>query len=204
MFFVAVVIIVGGGIAAWFGGMRNQFFPKDFGAVEPGRLYRSGQISRRVLPGTLSRYHISLVVDLSSPSEPNPDAIAEKRIDADAGARHLYLPLGGDGLGNPQRYVDAIAAIANCNRHGGAALVHCQAGSERTGGVIAVYRILIEGRSKAEAYAEMERYGFSPSRNPKLIPFLEAHLDQWRAELSAAGILPPAETGPNVAATPVQ
>jgi protein-tyrosine phosphatase len=197
-------IAVAGGIAAWFGGVRNQFLPKDFGVVEPGRLYRSGQISRRVLPGTLDRYHIALVVDLSSPNEPNPDAVAEKSIDADAGAQHLYFPLAGNGLGNPQRYIDAIIAITRCNRLGGAALVHCQAGSERTGGVIAVYRILVEGRPKAEAYAEMEKYGFSPSRNPDLLPFLEQHLDEWRQALGASGVLPRNDPGSNVAATPIQ
>jgi protein-tyrosine phosphatase len=192
---IAVAIaIIGGGIAAWFGGVRNQFLPKDFGVVEPGRIYRSGQISRRVLPQTLERYHIAVVVDLSSPNEPNGDAVAERQIDPAAGATHLYFPLAGNGLGKPQRYVDAITAITRCNRQGGAALVHCQAGSERTGGVIAVYRILVEGRPEAEAFAEMEKYGFSPRRNPNLIPFLEKHMDEWRRELVSE----------KVAETPVQ
>ncbi|HEX4124849.1 MAG TPA: tyrosine-protein phosphatase [Tepidisphaeraceae bacterium] len=189
---IAALAIVAGGIAAWFGGVRNQFLPKDFGVVEPGRIYRSGQISSRMLRKTIEQYHIAVVVDLSSPNEENPDALAEKRIDAEAGAQHLYFPLGGDGLGNPQRYVDAIDAILRANRAGHAALVHCQAGSERTGGVIAVYRILIEGKPESQAFAEMEKYGFSPARNRKLIPFLKEHLEQWRQELSAID-KPPAE-----------
>ena len=39
-------------------------------------------------------------------------------------------------------------------------LVHCQHGADRTGTVIAVYRIAVQGWSKAEAIREMTQGGF--------------------------------------------
>ena len=40
------------------------------------------------------------------------------------------------------------------------ALVHCQHGADRTGTMIAVYRIAVQGWSKAEAIREMTQGGF--------------------------------------------
>ena len=39
-------------------------------------------------------------------------------------------------------------------------LVHCQHGADRTGTMIAVYRIAVQGWSKAEAIREMTEGGF--------------------------------------------
>jgi protein-tyrosine phosphatase len=174
----------------WNTGLQNQFFPMNFGVVEPGKIYRSGQISPQVLRRTLADKRIGLIVNLSSPYEDNADARAEPIIASEMGVPRISLPLNGQGVGDPSMYPKAIAAIVNANREGKAVLVHCQSGAQRTGGVIATYRMLVEGKSEEEAFAEAKRYGHRPHGNPKLIPFVENHLPEWKAELEKQHVVP--------------
>ena len=43
--------------------------------------------------------------------------------------------------------------------------VHCQHGADRTGCMIGIYRVQVEGWSFAQAWEEMRRYGFKPYLN---------------------------------------
>lgn len=167
---------------AWYAGLRNRFLPVNFGVVEPGKIYRSGQISRQVVRQTLEDNHIGVIVNLSG--EDTPDARAEQAAARELGVQQVRLSLGGDGLGDPAVYPRALADILKANRDGKAVLVHCQSGAQRTGGVIATYRILVEGKSPDEAFAEMKEYGHDPKHNPLLIPFIQQHLPEWKAQLA--------------------
>lgn len=172
------------GVIAWYAGVRDQFFPINFGIVEPGRLYRSGQISRRVIRRTLADNHIGVIIDLSSKWEATPDAKTERAVADDLGIRRINLTLLGNGTGDPAIYPRVIEDIVQANREGKAVLVHCQSGAQRTGGIVAAYRILIEGESPDRAFAEMQRYGHNPHSNPKLIPFIREHLPEWKDQLA--------------------
>lgn len=180
---VLCVCIVCGTIVWWYAGLRNRFEPVNFGIVEPGRLYRSGQISQHVIRKTLEKNHVGLILSLSG--DESADLEAEKSAAADLGVDRVYLGgLAGDGLGDPNVYPKALEQIIKANRNGKAVLVHCQSGAQRTGGVVAAYRILVEGQPEAQAFEEMRRYGHDPKHNPGLIPFLQQHLADWKRQLS--------------------
>ena len=164
----------------WYAGLRNRFQPVNFGVVEPGKIYRSGQISQHIVKQTLRDNHIGLIINLSA--EDTPDAHAEESAAKALGVEEVRRGLGGDGLGDPNVYPKALADIVRANREGKAVLVHCQSGAQRTGGIIATYRILVEGESPDEAFAEMRRYGHDPKHNPLLIPFIREHLAEWKAQ----------------------
>jgi protein tyrosine/serine phosphatase len=168
-------------LVTWNNGLRQFLFPKKWGVVEPGRIYRSGQISPRLIERTLERNHIGLIIDLSS--DDNEDARAEREVTTRLKIPRLDLFLHGNGVGDPNVYVKALSAIIEADRHHTPVLVHCQAGTERTGGVIATYRILVEGESQEKAFTEARSYGHSDGENPHLVPFVREHLDEWRAEL---------------------
>lgn len=174
---------------AWYSGLRYRFVPLNFGVVDAGKVYRSGQISSHVIRKTLVDNHIGLIVDLSSRWEDTPDARAERSVATELGVQRLNLTLRGNGLGDPSVYPRVIAAIIEANRSGKAALIHCQSGAQRTGGVVAAYRILVDGASPQAAYSEMRCYGHDPQDNPHLIPFIETHLPQWRARLMAEHVI---------------
>jgi protein tyrosine/serine phosphatase len=66
-------------------------------------------------------------------------------------------------------------------------LVHCRHGSDRTGTMVAVYRIVVEGWTKAEATDEMINggYGFHPLWQ-NLVRYIEAlDIDAIRAQVAA-------------------
>ncbi len=68
-------------------------------------------------------------------------------------------------------------------------LVHCQHGSDRTGTMVAIYRIVIEGWTKAEATNEMINGGFN--FHPvwqNLLRYIEAlDVEAVRAQVAAKG-----------------
>jgi protein-tyrosine phosphatase len=103
------------------------------------------------------------------------------------GVKRINFLLGGNGTGDPNVYPAAIRAIVEANHNNTPVLVHCQSGAQRTGGVIAAYRILVEGKSNADAFAEAQLYGRS---NPKLIPFVEEHLPEWKQSLAREHVIP--------------
>lgn len=68
-------------------------------------------------------------------------------------------------------------------------LVHCRHGSDRTGTMVAVYRIVVEGWTKAEARDEMIHggYGFHPLWQ-NLLRYIETlDVDAIRAQVAAQG-----------------
>jgi protein tyrosine/serine phosphatase len=179
---IAVAAVAVGLLIAWNNGLKTVFKPKKWGVVEAGKLYRSGQISERLIRPTLTKNHIGLVIDMSV--EDTPDARAEREAVKELNIQRVTLPLRGNGVGDPERYVTALSMIIEAERKHCPVLVHCQAGTERTGGVIAVYRILVDGMSEEKAFAEARSYGHSDRENPHLVPFIEEHLKEWKTELT--------------------
>ena len=66
--------------------------------------------------------------------------------------------------------------------------MHCAAGSYRTGGVIASYRMLIEGKAPDEAWAEMEQYSWN-SDIPILPEYLNSHMGELTEKLLQLGVI---------------
>ena len=64
-------------------------------------------------------------------------------------------------------------------------LVHCRHGADRTGAMVAVYRIVIEGWTKDDALQEMTRggYGFHPVWNNIVRYVSDLDADAIRARL---------------------
>src|ERR1035437_8077166 len=98
---VAIVLLVIGGLVAWNNGVRDRLFPKNFGVVEPGQLYRSGQISRWQIERTLKNNGIKVIVALSAHASARlqPDIDAELATASALGIDREVFPLGGDGTG---------------------------------------------------------------------------------------------------------
>ena len=174
---------------AWNNGLRDQFIPRNFGVVEPGRLYRSGQISARLIEPTLKRYGIESIVALADAGMKPADQAAEERAATGLGVERNVFPLSGDGTGRLEEYADAIAAIDRAVHQGKPVLVHCVAGAQRSGGVIAAYQVLVEKRSPQEAFAEMRRFGHDPHDNPHLLEYLNDHMGELGRRLVELGVI---------------
>jgi protein tyrosine/serine phosphatase len=101
----------------------------------------------------------------------------------------VFLPLNGKGIGKVEHFTKAVTKVAESARDGEPVLVHCHAGTQRTGGVVAAYRLLIEKRTPQFVMEELQRYGWNPRRDQILIDFVNAHLKEAATELVAAGCL---------------
>lgn len=169
--------------------IHQRFVPKQFGVVEPGRIYRSGQISPSIIRETLARYDIRTVVSLQDYDANDDKHRAEREATEALGIRELHFPLRGDGSGELRSYASALAEMARADREGEAVLVHCAAGTERTGAAVAFYRLLVQSRPASEAYQELRRGGWEPGDNPQLLVYMNEHMDELARQLAEAGVI---------------
>lgn len=183
------LLLAGGAVAAWYGGARNFVFPKRWDKIAEPALYRSGQISGRLIESTLRRHGIRTVVDLTDRRTRTEDRETERLAIRDLGLERIRAPLEGDGRGDPESYVLALRAMTAAVRTGRPTLVHCQSGVQRVGGVVAAFRLLIERRPPAEVRAELDAKGWDPKDDRVLEEFLDANLGTIAARLVEEGIL---------------
>jgi protein tyrosine/serine phosphatase len=157
-----------------------NLFPKRFGVVDQGRLYRSGNLTPAATAKVVRAHNIRTIVDLGAYAPGSPEeARAQATADALGVTRHRF-PLFGDGTGDPNAYVHALR-IATDPAHQ-PVLIHCAAGSERTGCAVALYRVLEHGITPDAAYDETRAFDHDPRRNPRLKPMF----DTWREPIFSA------------------
>jgi protein-tyrosine phosphatase len=189
VFVAGLVIAIGLAIWVWFGVIRYNVIPKRFGVVEQGRIYRSGQISAPLIKKTLIKYNIRVIIDLSSADPNDHDKQAEKQAAAELNIKVLRFSMSGNGTADVNDYASAVAAIANAEKQNLPVLVHCAAGAQRTGGVIATYRLLVQKKDPAFVISEMKRYGWNSKDNPALVPYLNSNMAELAMLLKQAGVI---------------
>lgn len=175
--------------ACWKLWLEPRLVAKRWGVVVPGVLYRSGQLSRFVVEGRLEQHGIRRIVDLTG-VDGSADQLAEERAAARLNIAHLRFPLIGDGTGDVTVFATAVATVAEGARDGIPTLVHCHAGAQRTGAVVAAYRLLVEGRSPHSVLDELRAYGWNPRKDQVLREYLNAHLADVAELLAERRLIP--------------
>lgn len=135
---------------------RAQF--RNFGVVESGAIYRSAQLNLAGLRRLKHDFGIRTIVTLR---EDKPDDDAEEKFCRENGVEFIRLdrmnfdPAAKDP--GPMNNVNAFRKIAkDAKKH--PVLVHCFAGKDRTGFLIASFRI-DQGWPIDHVFAEMEAFG---------------------------------------------
>ncbi len=185
----AAVIFIGFSFWAYFGFIEEHIIPKNFGAVIPGHIYRSGQLSAPLIKNVLTKYNIRIIVNLSSWDPNNHDKHAEEKAAKELNVKVLRFRMGGNGIGDVNDYADAVIAIHNAHKDELPVLVHCAAGAYRTGGVVAVYQSLVRKIDPYIVQDEMEKYGCQIDYRPALRFFLNSNMDDFAVRLYQAGII---------------
>jgi len=178
---VAFVLLAVGGAATVVIVLRD-YPTHHFGVVRTGVLYRSGQPNsvalRRIRKEAGS---LKTVINLRG-EQPDAKWYAEEQRYCEAHQIKLINVTMGDANhmhSNIRAVLEVLADAANQP-----VLVHCEAGSVRTGFVAAAYRIAMEGWSLSQALDEAHEFRFEPevNLNPKYVRVLqelEAGAD-WR------------------------
>jgi hypothetical protein len=78
----------------------------------------------------------------------------------DGSIKLVHVPLRAWGL-NDARVLDALRVMSDpANRP---LMIHCQHGADRTGALVALYRVVVQGWTKEKAVEEMNRGGYHHS-----------------------------------------
>lgn len=183
----SILATVGIAIALYEEVIEEHLIPTRWGTVEEGLIYRSGQLSPTIVEYMLRSHEIDVVISLSGEKMGDAHHEAEAAAAAELGIRRENWKMPGDGVAPVSQYVGAIKTLVEASRQGKQVLVHCYAGTYRTGGVVACYRILVDGWTPQAAYEEMLSYDVE--RGDNLPPFLAENIDDIGRGLIAAGVI---------------
>ena len=137
---------------------HNYWAWDNFGTVEPGQIYRCGQLRPGQLEKLIERYKIKTIIKTNIPDLSLADMEREKEICRRHNVRVATLIMPGDGRGEFAQYDQALALL--CDQRNLPTLVTCGRGTYRTGAVVAVYRALAQHWTVDRALAEMAEYRF--------------------------------------------
>lgn len=131
----------------------------NFHEVHPF-LYRSGEPTEAGLATARDKYNIKTLIDLrGSPKYTEAEKAWAKKL----GMNYVNLPMSSEPPTKAQ-VTTMMKAIreARDKKTPGAVLVHCAHGSDRTGCMIGIWRVMEDNYTYDQAYAEMRRYWFTP------------------------------------------
>jgi len=155
---------------------RYYFIPRRFAVVEPGRLYRAGFCEPGPLTRIIRENQIKTILVLLNDEPDSPDQQNEAAVARREGIRMIRIGMPGHGCANFDLLDRAADIVANENTH--PLLVHCYAGTCRTGAVYAAWRMKYCGWTYDQAMEESRKYALSPRGNAELF----AHLKRYYAE----------------------
>jgi tyrosine-protein phosphatase SIW14 len=166
LFTVRLLIVCGLIVGPVVFASHQQKQMRNFRVVREGVLYRSGQMSPEGLRRAIHDYGIRTVVsfrDAKVPGGSPPDAFEEEYC-TKLGMKYVRIgPLAWEGdNGKPapvQKGVDTFLSVMRDPKNH-PVLVHCFAGTHRTGGYCAVFRIEFDGWSNDEALKELKANGY--------------------------------------------
>lgn len=172
----------------------TQYLTQDkvwdrFDTVKPGVLYRSGQLTTEQLKDAIDRYGIRTVVNFQVRDR---TLVEEENLVTGLGLKFVNLPMPGDGFGEERQFREFLTLMDDPASR--PVLIHCAAGTCRTGAAVALYRFERDGWSIDDVTAEMERQAYDIGWLPGYVFNMLKTRPQttFRDESAAA----PAQAGP--------
>jgi len=148
----AVLVLTAGGALWW----RAAQWPRRFATVVEGRLYRSGEVTPAQLNRIARNYGVKRVLSLLDAHA--PVTTAEHAAATRLGIEWHNIPLPGDGASTPAERHRILELLADPNAP--PMLVHCAAGTNRTGLAVGLYRLHCQHWPLEQVLAELRQFGF--------------------------------------------
>ena len=151
---------------------RNVYaFNKRLREVDPGRVYRAGEMTADGIADAVARFKIRTIVNLQE-DVPDPDVcrsfwdwgtLKESELCRQLGVRYVLIkpdliPRRLTPAERPAAVDDFLDLMDRDDAY--PVLIHCKAGLHRTGVMAAVYRMEYQDWTPNEAYAELKAHGF--------------------------------------------
>ena len=193
---ITLIVLIVVGYFVFMNNWYDLFWPKQWGAVEVGHVYRCNKIYPHLTRKVLKSKGVRVVVNMEGLDPDDKFQRAEIDVCEDLGIELKRFPMKGNGIpGDPDlsaaldRYASALAAVVRARRDGKVVLIQCGAGRHRTGGITACYQMLIQGKSGPEAYAQLREYGWKPRKHQILPDWLNANMPEIVRRLVEMGVL---------------
>ncbi|MFH1264127.1 MAG: hypothetical protein ABIK89_00255 [Planctomycetota bacterium] len=174
---VCIAVLACAGIGRALYANRWSVWPKRFAVVEPGWLYRGGQVDAGLIEGLVDEYNIEGILALTWLRPDSPDEAAELDLARRRDLELEIIPMPGDGIADFEKLDRAADWIDE--HHGRPVFVHCATGVNLTDAAIVAYRVKHCGWPLQEALAEAKRYGLLDRRGKlteHLIRYYKQHL----------------------------
>jgi hypothetical protein len=177
---VAGIALAGAGFWVWDDLIKPHVVIKRFGVVAEGKVYRSGALTPATLAKAVREHGIRTEVDLGTFRDDPAGELRMAKAATALGITRYSFHLYGDGSGDPNEYLQALRLINDPKNQ--PVLVHCGAGTHRTGCAVVLYRTIIEGKNFDDALREAENFDYVPGKHL----MVKKMLDQWREPIAGA------------------
>jgi len=168
-----LIVAVAGMIFVWpFFYYRSVYaHSKRLRVVDPGRVYRSGQMTVAGFTDAVQRLGLKTIINVQD-DYPDPDirqtylnsrTIKESALCRQLGVRYVFIPPDlvlrrQEDQHRPAAADQLLELLRDESVY--PVLLHCKAGLHRTGVLSAVYRMEYQGWTNGEAYRELKALGF--------------------------------------------
>lgn len=143
---------------AYLGYLRDPFVDiPNFYQVDE-RLYRGGQPKPEGFQN-LKSLGIKTVISLRGEDEKTYN---EKETLKALGISFFNLPMSVYTRPKDEQVISFLETVLNKNNQ--PVFVHCESGRDRTGAIVAMYRVVVSGLTIKQAYKEAKNMGFWPYR----------------------------------------
>ena len=140
-------------------------------------LYRGAQPSLNNL-GELVKLGVKTIIDLRAES---PHTAAEEQVRAESlGIRFVRVPMGGFSTPTDAELAEFFQILRDSPEQ--TVFIHCEFGRDRTGVMIAAYRIAFQKWSAEHALAEMNSFGFNHLWHPSMSSYVRALPTRMRSD----------------------
>ena len=165
-YFAVVLVLIQLGFSAASVASIDRFWEWD-----PGRVYRGSLPSEEVDYLRLKEMGIKTIVNLMNADEQNGIDF-DRKMAKKYGFQFVAAPLPSTWMSKPpflrsffskpsdEQILLALRAVANPQLQ--PVFVHCKYGKDRTGVIGGIYRVMVQGWTKDDAYSEARSIGFTP------------------------------------------
>jgi tyrosine-protein phosphatase SIW14 len=181
---LAVVSLIAGTQVSWCQTEKEPRGLPNFGRVTDN-LYRGGQPTSDGFK-SLHAMGVGIVVDFRE--KPSEEATEKREVES-LGMKSVDIPWSANHEPSSAQIVEFLDLVrANPDSK---IFIHCRRGADRTGVMIAAYRIAVEHQSVAEAVSEMHRFHYDWLFRPQLRRYIESLPELLRNDPQFADYRPP-------------